>query len=251
MFAVETGPEAAPLVLLVHGSMDRSGGFAKVTRLLAERYRVVRYDRRGYARSADIEGPFTMADQVADLVGVLAGRPAHVVGHSYGGDVALAAAQHRPDLVRSVGVFEPPLAWLPWWPAGTAGGQAVAEAGRAGAEAAAERFLRRMLGDHTWELLPGGTRAERLAEGVALVGELADLRAHAPFDPAAVTVPVVVGRGELAAPHHTQATVQLASWFATSPIVVEGAGHGAHRSHPAAFAAFVDAAVRARRPSGG
>lgn len=251
LHVIEAGPVDAPVVALVHGSMDRSGGFTKVARLLADRYRVLRYDRRGYARSSEVTGTFSMAEQVGDLVQVLDGRPAHLVGHSYGGDVVLATADRHPALVRSVGVYEPPLSWLPWWPSGTAGGQAVTEAGAAGAEAAAERFLRRMLGDRVWELLPGGTRAERLAEGVALVGELTDLRTRAPFDPARVDVPVLVARGEVASVHRERAATVLGEWFGTVPLVIAGADHGAHRSHAEAFAGFVDAVVRAARPSAG
>jgi pimeloyl-ACP methyl ester carboxylesterase len=43
----------------------------------------------------------------ADVAEVL-GSGAHLVGHSYGGVVALLAAGSRPDAVRSLTVFEPP-----------------------------------------------------------------------------------------------------------------------------------------------
>ena len=62
--------------------------------------------------------------------------------------------------------------------------------------AAAERFMRRLIGEARWDALPERTRATRRAEGVALVGELSDLRAHAPWLPGAVTVPVWGGVGE-------------------------------------------------------
>ena len=52
------GPADAPLVVLVHGTMDRSTGMLKVSRRLDSRFRVVRYDRRGYGRSAPHDGPF-------------------------------------------------------------------------------------------------------------------------------------------------------------------------------------------------
>src|SRR6266481_2668687 len=39
-----------------------------------------------------------------------------VVAHSYGGAVALLAASLRPDLVASLAVFEPTVAWAAWWP---------------------------------------------------------------------------------------------------------------------------------------
>ena len=43
-------------------------------------------------------------------------RPATVVGHSYGGAVAMLAAVRRPDLVTALGLFEPSMQWAPWWP---------------------------------------------------------------------------------------------------------------------------------------
>ena len=99
----EAGSDRAPLIVLVHGSMDRSAGLLKLSRRLDADHRVLRYDRRGYGRSAPHPGPFGMDGQVADLVELLDGRPAVVFGHSYGGNVALAAAARRPDLVHANG----------------------------------------------------------------------------------------------------------------------------------------------------
>ena len=104
------------MIALVHGSMDRSAGLLKLSRRLDDDHRVLRYDRRGYGRSAPHPGPFGMDGQVDDLVALLDERPAVVFGHSYGGNVALAVAARRPDLVRAVGVYESPLSWLDWWP---------------------------------------------------------------------------------------------------------------------------------------
>ena len=70
----EAGPEDAPLVVLVHGSMDRSTSFAKVVRRLRDDLRVLSYDRRGYGQSVTVAGPFTMARQVEDLLSVMADR---------------------------------------------------------------------------------------------------------------------------------------------------------------------------------
>ncbi|MGI9031478.1 MAG: alpha/beta fold hydrolase [Ilumatobacteraceae bacterium] len=112
----------------MHGSLDRSAGLLKLSRRLDVDHRVVRYDRRGYGRSVEAGGPFTMEAHVGDLAAVLDGRPAVVFGHSYGGNVALALAQRQPAQVRAVGVYETPLSWLDWWPATTAGGDALASA---------------------------------------------------------------------------------------------------------------------------
>lgn len=236
---VESGPDDAPLVALVHGSMDRMAGMAKLVRRLEERYRVLRYDRRGYATSLAAGGPFTMEQHALDLVALLDGRPAVVFGHSLGGDVALAAADRHPEVVRAVVVYEAPLSWLPWWPRDTNAGQAL----QASEDDAAEVFLRRMIGDAVWERLPERTRLDRRAEGPALAGELRDLRVGPPWHAERITAPVTVARGELCHPHHERGMAWLAEQFRTVVHVVPGARHGAHTSHPDAIAALVEGAV--------
>ena len=106
VWAEEAGDPEHPLVVVIHGSMDRSAGMLKLSRRLDADFRVLRYDRRGYGRSFPHPGPFTMDAQVEDLVGLLAGRKAVLIGHSYGGNVALATADHHPDLVAGVAVYE-------------------------------------------------------------------------------------------------------------------------------------------------
>src|SRR5207237_1179460 len=127
----------APLVVLVHGTMDRSTSFHRVMSFLPD-CSVIAYDRRGYARSRFASpAAESLADHVDDLLEVLDGRPAVVVGHSYGGDVALGAAVRRPDLVRAVAAFEAPMPWRPEWPADTAGNEALRAALSSGDSVAA------------------------------------------------------------------------------------------------------------------
>ena len=132
LHVVERGPDDTPMVALVHGSMDRASGMWGVVRRLQTDFHVVVYDRRGYARSRSVGGPFDHETQVADLAAVLAGRPATVFGHSNGGNIALAAAQRHPDLVQAVGAYGPPMAWEPWWPVSTASVSALELAAKDG-----------------------------------------------------------------------------------------------------------------------
>src|SRR5579864_1698963 len=114
---VEQGPHDAPLVVLVHGAPDRGRSFYAVARHLGD-LRVLVYDRRGYGASLQVAPPATsLADHARDLIGLLAGRRATIVGHSFGGNVALLAAALEPSLVTSLGLWEPPLPWFDWWPA--------------------------------------------------------------------------------------------------------------------------------------
>jgi pimeloyl-ACP methyl ester carboxylesterase len=245
IWSEEAGGVDAPLVALVHGSMDRSAGLLKLSRRLDEAHRVVRYDRRGYGRSRPHAGPFGMEPQVEDLTGVLSGRPAVVFGHSYGGNIALALATRWPDLVSSVAVYETPLSWLDWWPGSTAGADALAT--RGDPADAAERFMRRLVGDERWARLPASTRTARREEGVAMVGELTDLRDRAPWDPAAVTMPVVAMHGSRGAPHHRLSTTYLAEVLPDCRVVeIDGARHFGPNTHPTEVATVIAETVSRR-----
>lgn len=241
--AEQAGPAGAPRVVLVHGSLDRSTAFLRTARLLDD-LTVVRYDRRGYGKSLAAGVCATFAEQVDDLATVVDGQPSVLVGHSLGGVVALALAERHPDLVPAVVAYESPMAWQPWWPQGTAGSVAVAEEGDE-AEAA-ERFMRRMIGDDRWESLPEPTREQRRAEGPALVSELRSIRppAPAPYDPAQLTMPVIAAHGTESRPHHRETARALAAAAPHGELaVVAGAGHGVHLTHPAALADLVRRAL--------
>lgn len=231
--AEETGTAGGRLVVLVHGSLDRSAGFARVARVLQPHCRVLRYDRRGYGRSWPHPGPFAVKDQVDDLEDLLAGRPAVVVGHSYGGNVALAAAARLGSRIEAAAIYETPMSWQPWWPPNTAGGAAATSS----PGDAAEAFMRRLIGDEAWEGLPARTRAERRREGIALQSELSLLRASAPWSAGDITQRVICANGSRASAHHSDAMARLAGELPRGEhVVIDGAGHNAPNSHPVDFA---------------
>jgi pimeloyl-ACP methyl ester carboxylesterase len=256
---VPEGPtHRAPLIVLVHGSLDRSTSFARVVRRLDDLHTVV-YDRRGYHRSrAALPLNTTLDGHVDDLLTVIDGRPSVVVGHSYGGDVALGAALRAEGRAPIVGVaaYEPP---MPWLSGGTAGPVASAHGRRqtppgepSGDAEAAERFFRRMVGDSAWDRLPEETRAARRAEGPALAAEIGSIRrAQAPFDVTSLSVPAIFARGERSTPRHRQSVAWLVEHTPGAELVeIPGAGHGAHLTHPDAFAAMVRRArERAAQPT--
>lgn len=93
-----------PLVLLHGGAVD-SRFFEHNIGPLAERFRVIATDLWGHGRTPDREGDFSLdsfATDVAELLGRVAGEPAHVLGHSIGAGVALFLAMRRPELVRKL-----------------------------------------------------------------------------------------------------------------------------------------------------
>lgn len=231
----QPGDGTGPPAVVVHGTMDRSSSFGRVARQLGETA-LVRYDRRGYGRSVDA-GVATLDEHVDDLVALLDEEPAALFGHSLGGVIALIAASRRPDLVTAVLSYETPTPWTEWWPARRR------PAPRAAGDPAdeAEQFMRRTVGDDIWERLPARTRADRRAEGGALRSDLAGMAdGRAPFDPAAITVPVISATGDQTTWWHRRAAEELAASLPAGELeVVEGAGHGVHLTHPAATADLV------------
>ncbi|HYF25776.1 MAG TPA: alpha/beta hydrolase [Baekduia sp.] len=99
----EGGPRDAPALLLSHSLFFDHRMFDPLTRLLTDRFRVVRYDHRGQGASArapreelDMD---TLADDAAALIQELGLGRCTVLGNSMGGFVALRLAARRPDLV--------------------------------------------------------------------------------------------------------------------------------------------------------
>lgn len=109
-------PSARPTVVLLHSSASASRQWSALAARLAARFDVRTVDFHGHGGRPAWSGakPLTLADEVALVEPILkAGRPVHLVGHSYGGAVALKAAALNPSAVASVAVFEPVLfRWL-------------------------------------------------------------------------------------------------------------------------------------------
>jgi pimeloyl-ACP methyl ester carboxylesterase len=251
-----------PPLIFVHGAMDRSTSFARLRRCFPDHITVA-YDRRGYARSLGAAPATNLSDHVDDLEAILeqmasavdiethshrgVGVPV-VVGHSYGGVVALTLAAKRADLVRALMVFEAPMPWMDWWPS-SAGASTIAAGAAGGPEVAAESFMRRIVGDEIWERLGDKTRAERKAEGLALLQDLGGLReGGSPYDVKQIKCPVVVGHGEKSQSHQQRSSQHLYSdLLAAYPHaagrfvlgIVPGASHGAHSSDAPKFAELV------------
>jgi pimeloyl-ACP methyl ester carboxylesterase len=185
---------SGPPVVLIHGLVigNLATWFFGVAPRLARRRSVLLYDQRGHGLSAPAESGFDLATSSADLGSLLAAvdgfaGPVDVVGHSYGGAVALRFAIDEPDRVRRLVVLDAPLP--PFDPAEVA---AMME------EVDAEQMERLLALDHQQfsELASrlavgrgrrGARRADRarhLREGTTVT---ADLMSEPALDPAALS----------------------------------------------------------------
>lgn len=97
-----------PPLLCLHGGPGMSDYLAMLGDE-TDGWRRIRYTQRGLAPST-LEGPFSVAQHVADAVAVLDDlglEDAVVLGHSWGGFLAAALAMEHPDRVRGVLLVDP------------------------------------------------------------------------------------------------------------------------------------------------
>ena len=109
------GPGGAPVVAFSNSIGTTIEMWDSQAQALSGRYRVLRYDTRGHARSPVVDQPVRIEDLADDLAGLLDAlgiARAHVVGLSLGGMTAQAFAAARPDRVRSL-VLMATSAYLP------------------------------------------------------------------------------------------------------------------------------------------
>ncbi|GAA0701534.1 alpha/beta hydrolase [Kitasatospora atroaurantiaca] len=113
VWADDTGGDGPPLVLL-HPGVGDSRIWDPVLPKLAARYRVIRYDVRGYGRSPQPTVPYSLLE---DLVAVLDHFGLHgvpLVGCSMGGATALSLALADPNRVTRLVLLCPSVTGYPW-----------------------------------------------------------------------------------------------------------------------------------------
>ena len=238
---------ARPRVLLVHGSVVNGDATWTAQRPLAQRFELVVPNRRGFPPGPDVES-VDYEDEAVWLDRFL--EPGtHLVGHSYGGVIALLAAARRPELLRSLTVIEPPALAI-------ARGNPAADAFAAGAEVLWEQgphepeaFLRGFLAAVNARV-PPGTFSPALLQGArTLMVERYPWRAEIPLDDLAATpFPKLVVSGGHSEAFDAVCDV-LEQRLGAQRAVLPGAGHSVQRlGEPfnALLAAFVEAAEAAR-----
>ena len=98
-------------IFFLHSSASNSGQWKGVFAQMRGEYRVIAPDLFGYGDTSawTQANPMTLRDEVRNIVTLIrsVGRSVHLVGHSYGGAVALHLAKYWPGLLTSLTLIEP------------------------------------------------------------------------------------------------------------------------------------------------
>ncbi|MCP5374459.1 MAG: alpha/beta fold hydrolase [Hyphomicrobiales bacterium] len=265
-------------VVLLHCSAADGGQWDGLAARLGPRYRAhaLHQFNCGDGPRWHGRGPFTLDAEAAPVLDLIAGldRPAHLVGHSYGGAVALHAAQHlaqhlaqhparaRPGALASLTLIEPVAFHL--LPGAGHGAHLATMQGVARAVGGAvlagdlwggmATFVEFWNGPGAWDRTPDKVRAglARRLPKVALDFHAVLATRPEPAAVAAVAAPTLLLHGE-ASPGPTVAVIQVLAGLLPGARVaaVAGAGHMAPFTHAGpvndAVAGHVAAAAARRR----
>ena len=164
---------SGPGVVMVHSSSSVSGQWRGLIDRLQDRFRCLAPDLLGYGRTGPWSGTDLYADEQAiiDALIDLADGPVHLIGHSYGGMLAMLTTLARPEVVKTLTLIEPTLFTL----LRDAGDDAAfgeieavarrtSELSKAGEdEAAARAFLDYWVAPGAFDAMPDPTRATVVA----------------------------------------------------------------------------------------
>ena len=238
-------------VLALHCTLAHSGAWRGLADEMGDEVTLITPDMLSHGRSPDWDGQGDFQDRSVAAVAHLLDGPMDVIGHSFGGTLALRLALAYPDRVRSLTMIEPVLFTV----AGLDNPQILADhdaevapfvdACEAGDYALAARVFNRMWGEGgaRWFDLPERTRAAMIrsitvvpATSPAVYDDHAGMMVPGVLD--RVTMPAMLLRGSRAQPVIDVVNAGMTRRLPDAEnVMVEGAGHMLPISDPGATAA--------------
>jgi pimeloyl-ACP methyl ester carboxylesterase len=248
-------------VVLIHGAIVADAFEPLLAQPnIRDRYQLISYHRRGYAGSSRPAGPVTIEEQAADAHAVIRhlglGR-VHLVGHSYGGTIALQLALNHPEVVHSLTLLEPALLSVPSGP--EFGAQTVEPAFgayRAGdKERALDIFMRGVESPHYREHIGPGLPMGAWEQALVDLDTLFQVELPAllqwemgPDEVRRITQPVLSLTGSESTPSIRESHDAIVSWLPQAePWVIEHATHALQLMNPEGVAQALTAFL-ARHP---
>jgi pimeloyl-ACP methyl ester carboxylesterase len=264
---VRLRPQTHPgRVIALHCSGAGAGQWCYLEQRLGSRYEVSAPEHYGCESTGPWTGEhaFRLADEAAATLALIDGgtEKVHLVGHSYGGGVALCAALARPDRVASLALYEPTAFHLlrVMGDAGAAAFSEIAAVARRTGEGviagdyagAAASFIDYWSGPGAWERLQPWVRAAlvRWVPKVPLEFRAAMTEPTPCVAYTGLSMPILVMRGE----HAPRPTRLIAERLSTvlphaRMVVVSGAGHMGPLTHAAAVNDAIVAHLGAADPA--
>lgn len=237
-------------MLMIHCALARSEAMLRLAAPCAGEYRITLFDLPGHGRSDDFPPGADVHRQTCDIAKRFLDGPTHVVGHSFGGTIALRLAVENPELVSRLTLIEPVYFKLAEGTAAhdqhVADFAPVSEAFRTGdTRRAAREFLDVWGGGQPFDRLPERQQAQVL-RSISIV-HLSENAVHfdtdgvlAPGTLERITCPVTVVEGAQSHPVIAEIgkTVQRRIPGADR-VVIDEAGHMVPLTHPDAVAGVV------------
>ena len=225
-------------VVLIHGLGLDAAMWDPQWPVLQRAFRAIRYDVRGFGDSTLPQGPYSHSADLLELLDYLDARPAHVVGLSMGGQLALRFALEHPDAVRSLALIDAALPGYRWSEAWRGRMSEIKNAAKNGEIQAAKQLWL------THALFAPLQRDPQLATALAAMVERYSAwhwhsadpvrKPAAPAALAAVSPRTLVIVGELDLPDFQSIAAQLAAEIPRATLhTVAGAGHMANMEAPA------------------
>jgi pimeloyl-ACP methyl ester carboxylesterase len=243
-----------PRVLFIHGSAADRTTWSIQLATLRGRFAMTAYDRRG--------GEASVEEHAADAAELLERELGHggdsraiVVGSSFGAVIALELIRSRPARCAGAVLIEPPLGPTDEGGAPTLPAAFLAEYDRRiaadGGPAAAELFLRLVLGQEAYDQIPEVFQERSKAKWAEIRSDTAALIAYRPryAELRAVQVPVLLLGGGRSNAYFRPTLEALRAHLPASRLeIVEAGGHmlhaEAHRRFAELLAGFADQVFR-------
>lgn len=233
------------LVMLHSGGMS-GRQWRRPAEALAGHYRVLTPDFLGSGANPPWpdQEPFHFEQDVEQIVPLL---PAHLVGHSYGGLIALTLARRHPDRVLSLAVYDP-VAFGVLYDAQDEVGLAdldrlaadpvFTDDVRGGGPEWMTAFVNFWNGPNSWQTMPEASRASFLRVGRKVYYEVRSLQSDRTrlSDYALANMPALLIHGENSPPAAVRVVQLLADALPHGQLrQLNGAGHMGPLTHAPAF----------------
>jgi pimeloyl-ACP methyl ester carboxylesterase len=254
--------ETRARVIALHCSGGGAAQWANLTCALGDSYEVLTPEQYGSEATGPWTGEhvFTIADEAASTIDLIdrGEEKVHLVGHSYGGGVALHAALARPHKIASMALYEPSAFHL-LRQIGDVGLQAIIEIARVAQRfsdgvvtgdyrSAVAQFVDYWNGPGTWQAMRPSVQKNLIRwapkgplDFRALTEDTTPANAYA-----RLSFPILIMRGQYA-PLPTRVIAQILPNLLPSSrsVVVEGAGHMGPLTHASAVSAWLVEHIRA------